>query len=54
MIDEKKCNNDDIENEIHFVCICNAYIEFQNVLYNNIYNVNLNLNNMTVQDKFEY
>ncbi len=31
--DERKwyfCNNDDIENEFHFLCVCNAYIEFRN------------------------
>ncbi len=40
--DERKChvcNNEDIENEFHFLCVCNAYIEFRNVLYNSIYNV---------------
>ncbi len=29
--DERKChicNNDDIENEFYFLCVCNAYIEF--------------------------
>ncbi len=33
--DESKChvcNNEDIENEFHFLCVCNAYIEFRNVL----------------------
>ncbi len=51
--DERKChvcNNEDIENEFHFLCVCNAYIEFRNVLYNNIYNVY----NMTDKDKFVY
>ncbi len=39
--DERKChdcNNEDIENEFHVLCVCNAYIEFRNVLDNNSYN----------------
>ncbi len=34
--------------------VCNAYIEFRNVLYNNIYNVYHNFYNMTDKDKFVY
>ncbi len=33
---------------------CNAYIEFRNVLYNDIYNVYHNFYNMIDQDKFVY
>ncbi len=36
------------------MCVCNAYIEFRNVLYNNIYNVYHNFYNMTDKDKFVY
>ncbi len=36
-----------------FVCVCNAYIEFRNVL-TNIYNMYHNFYNMTDQDKFVY
>ncbi len=48
------CNNEDIENEFHFLCVCNAYIEFRNVLYINIYNVYHNSYNMTDKEKFVY
>ncbi len=48
------CNNEDIENEFHFWCFCNAYIEFRNVLYNNIYNVYHNFYNMTDKDNFVF
>ncbi len=47
------CNNEDIENKFHFLCVCNGYIEFRNVLYN-IYNVYHNVYNMTDQDIFVY
>ncbi len=36
------------------VCVCDAYVEFRNVLYNNIYNVYHNFYNMTQKDKFVY
>ncbi len=38
-INERKCyvcNNEYMENEFHFLFVCNAYIEFWNVLYNDI------------------
>ncbi len=38
----------------HFLCVGNAYIEFRNVLYNNIYNVYHNVYNMTDKDTFVY
>ncbi len=44
------CNNEEIENEFHVLCVCNAYNEFRNVLYNNIYNVYDNVYNMTDKD----
>ncbi len=43
-----------IEKEFHFLCVCNANIEFRNVLSNNIYNVYHNFYNMTDKDKFVY
>ncbi len=55
--DENKChvcNNDDIETEFHFLCVCNAHIEFRNILYNNIYNVYHNFYSITDKDKFVY
>ncbi len=48
------CNNDDTENEFHFLCVCNAYIEFHNVLFSNVYNVYHTFYNLTDQDKFVY
>ncbi len=55
--DERKChicNNDDIENEFHFLCVCNAYVEFRNVLYNPIYNVYHMFYDKRDQDKVVY
>ncbi len=43
-----------LKNEFHFLCVCNAYTEFRNVLNNNVYNVYHNFYNMTDQDKFVY
>ncbi len=36
------------------LCVCNAYIEFRNVLNNNIYNVYHTFYNMTDKDNFVY
>ncbi len=54
---ERKChvyNNEDIENEFHFLCVCNAYIEFRNVIYNNIYNMYNIFYYKIDQDKYVY
>ena len=47
----KVCNSDDIENEFHFLCICNAYNECRNILYKNVSNHNNNFVHMSDRDK---
>ncbi len=46
------CNNGDVENEFHFVSICNAYKTLGNVMYDKINGVTFY--NMTDIDKFVY
>ncbi len=33
------CKNNDIENEFHFICICNMCTEFRNAMYTKINNI---------------
>ncbi len=52
-VGERVCQgskNGDIENEFHFVCICNAYITLRNMMYDKINDVTFY--NMTDRDKF--
>jgi hypothetical protein len=55
--DERKCkvcDFNDIENEFHFLCICNVYNEFRNILYKNVSNHSNNFLHMSDRDKFLY
>ncbi len=44
------CNNGDVENEFHFVSICNAYTTLRNAMYDKIND--LTFYNITDIDKF--
>ncbi len=46
------CNNGDVENEFHFVCIYNTYTTLRNTMYDKINDVIFY--NMTDRDKFVY
>ncbi len=46
------CENRDVENEFHFVCICNAYTTLKNTMYVKINDVTFY--NMTDRDKIGY
>ncbi len=46
------CNSGDVENELHFVCICNSYTTLRNMMYDKINDVTFY--NMTDRDKFVY
>ncbi len=46
------CKNNYIENEFHFICICNVYTEFWNAMYTNINTIEFV--EMSDKDKFIY
>ncbi len=46
------CKNGDVENEFHFICICNAYTALRNMMYDKINDVTFY--NMTDRDNFFY
>lgn len=48
------CNNGDVEDEIHFVTVCNKYDSLRNIFYNAINDKNLYFANMQHKDKFSW
>jgi hypothetical protein len=46
------CKQNEIENEFHFICICNIYTHFRNEMYNKINNTDFV--DMSDKDKFIY
>ena len=47
------CNNNEIENEVHFVCVCSVYLQFRENLFQKVVNVN-DFNFMSDEDKLIY
>ena len=48
------CQNCDIENEFHFVFLCDAYSILRMVLFNKILAFNDNFNHINIEEKFIY
>ncbi len=46
------CKNGDLENEFHFICICNTYTTLRNTMYDKINDDTFYT--MTDRDKFVY
>ena len=56
-VNERKCNickSDEVEDEIHFICVCNTYENERQALYSVVGNNNLFFMNMDVKEKFIY
>ena len=48
----KLCNSNQIEDEFHFLCICNAYNNEHIIYYREISRDNINFNQLCPFDKF--
>lgn len=48
------CIKNEVENKIHFVCICNAYNVVRSMLYKKVSLAYPNFNNLAHEDKFIY
>lgn len=50
----KTCNLSVVEDEFHFICICNVYSSLRTSFFNNLSKIVVDFNNLSLFDKFIY
>lgn len=50
----KICNSGEVEDEIHFMCVCQKYVAYRNVLYQKAAEKNSDFINLDIREKFVY
>ena len=48
------CSANSVQEEMHVLCSCNFYTALRNVMYNRVSQRNVTLQNLNIEDKYQY